>query len=110
MRRPVPWAARLVGVVGGNNKQSQRARGEPARRNVNAPSGCRRRDLHASARAHRGCRGRELHASARAVGGALGECRRGVNKHRQRAHGEPARRRVSVCLTCGLQPFQNEHI
>ena len=76
MRRPVPWAARLVGVVGGSNTHRHEARGEPARRNVNAPSGCRRRDLHASARAHRGCRGRELHASARAVGGALGGCRR----------------------------------
>ena len=61
MRRPVPWAARLVGVVGGNNKQSQRARGEPAMRIVSAP---------------RGCRCRELHESARAVGGALGGCRR----------------------------------
>ena len=39
MRRPAPWAARLVGVVGGNNKHRKMARGEPAGRNVNAPSG-----------------------------------------------------------------------
>ena len=57
MRRPTPWAARLVGVVRRINKHRQRARGEPARRNVSAPRWCRRR---------------AWRASARAVGGALG--------------------------------------
>ena len=73
MRRPAPWAARVVGVVGGINKHRQRARNESSRRNVSAPSGCRRRALHASARAVGalvGCRRRKQHAPPEGTWGA----------------------------------------